>query len=217
MVRKLLMAVIALSFAVSMQAAKVTEGFEDKSVLKKWEIEGDAVIASTQKHAGKSSLFVPAGSSAVYRFSPENKFGTVSMWVYDSYNNKSGKGTGPHFGLINSDDDKALIVVSYAPQVTVAHYSDIFTAENQMFNVWYSGVKRVAAAWAKFTFTFTDDKTLSCMVNDETEDKTFGSKLEFFSAGANGVVMVGGGDFGETNETFYYDDIEIDVKDAPKK
>ena len=215
--RRLVMAVVALSFAASMYAAKITEGFEDKAVLKKWEIEGDAIINSVQKHGGKSALHVPAGASAVFRFSPENKYGTVTMWVYDSFVNKSGKGMSPQFGIINSDDDKALLVLSFAPQVSPTVYSDIFTAENQMFNIWYSGIHRPKAAWAKFSFSFPDDKSLGLNCNDEKEDSVFSTKLEFFSQGANGITIAGGNDFGEKNETFYFDDIEIDVKDAPKK
>lgn len=218
MLKRSVLAVMVLSFAMSMYAAKVTEGFEDKAVLKKWEIEGDVAISKDQKHGGKSSLFVPPGSSAVLRFSPEDKYGTVSMWIYDSFNNKEATNwNGPYFGLINSDDDKAVEFIAFRAYTSLFHYNCIFTAENQWFSVCYSGIKRVAAAWAKFTFTFTDDKTLGANCNDESEDKVFPTRVEFFSKGANGVCFGGGTDIGEKNETFYIDDLEIDVKDAPKK
>ncbi len=216
MAKQLVMAVLALCFGMSLYAAKITEGFEDKTVLKKWEIEGDAVISTDQQHGGKSSLYTPAGSTAIFRFSPENKFGTVTMWVYDSFAVKKGKGDGPYFGLINSDDDKAVEIVSYKPYLNINDYSEIFTAESQWFSPWHSAIKRAKAAWSKFTFTFTDANTLGATFNDEKESAAFSTKLEYFNKGANGVVFAGGANHGAKNETFYFDDIEIDVKDAVK-
>ena len=220
--KRLVMAVIALSFAASVYAAKVTEGFEDKAVLKKWEIEGDVVIAPTQKHGGKSSLHTPAGSSAVFRFAPDDKFGTVSMWVYDSGNNSKessvGKGwNGPFFGLINSDDDKLLLRPIWRAYMKPFGWAIFLTAENQMFSPNWSSIRRNAAAWVKVTFNFPDAKTIGVTFDDEKEAKQLPEKVEFFSRGANGITFGGGDDLGENNETFYFDDIEIDVKDAPKK
>ncbi len=217
MVKKLVLTAMVLGFAASLYAAKITEGFEDKAVLKKWEIEGDATISTDQQHGGKSSLYTPVGSTAIFRFSPENKFGTVTMWIYDSFVNKKGKSDGPYFGLINSDDDKAVELISFAPYLAMNQYSVVFTGENQWFNKWNSGISRAKAAWMKFVFTFTDEKTLGVTSNDEKEDSTFPGKLEFFNKGANGIVFGGGTDLKPKNETFYYDDIEIDVKDAVKK
>ena len=221
MLKNTVIALLVLSFATSSFAAKVTEGFESKDVLKKWEIEGDAVIAADQFHGGKNSLKIPAGSSAVFRFSPDNSFGTVSLWLYDSCVNTSQSSmtknwNGPFFGLINSDDDKALIrVIWRAKNAPPSGFVTTFTAENQMFSFGWASTSRKTAGWSKWTFSFTDDKTLGATYNDEKEVKSFADKLEFFKAGANGIVMNGGGDLGEKNETFYYDDIKIDVKAAP--
>ena len=217
MLKRMVLVVMAVSFATSIYAAKITEGFEDKTVLKKWEIEGDAVISTDQQHGGKSSLYTPVGSTAIFRFSPDNKFGTVTMWVYDSSVNRKGKGDGPYFGLINSDDDKAVEAISFSPVLAMNQYAVIFTAENQWYNKWNSGIARAKATWMKFVFTFTDDKTLGVTANDVKEDTTFPTKLEFFNKGANGIVFGGGPSLGAKNETFYYDDIEIDVKDAVKE
>ncbi len=216
MVRKLVMAVMVVCFGFSLYAAKISEGFEDKTVLKKWEIEGDVAVSDAQKHGGNSSLFTPAGATAIFRFSTENKFGTVTMWVYDSFAVKKGTGSGPYFGLINSDDDKAVEIISYKPYLNLNDYSEVFTAENQWFSPWHSAIKRPKAAWGKFTFTFTDDKTLGATFNDDKESAQFSNKLEFFNKGANGIILSGGASQGAKNETFYFDDIEIDVKDAAK-
>jgi len=208
---------MAVSFATSIYAAKMTEGFEDKTVLKKWEIDGDVVVSADQKHGGNTALFVPAGATATWRFATENKFGTISMWVYDSFAVKKGKaGGGPYFGLINGDDDKAVEMIHFAPYLSINHYSNVFTAENQWYSQGYSGIVRPKAAWGKFTFTFTDSKTLGVTYNDEKEDSIFPTKLEFFNKGANGLIFAGGPNLGAKNETFYYDDIEIDLKDAAK-
>lgn len=221
MLKRIVMSLVVVSFASSLFAAKKTEGFEDKSVLKKWEIEGDAVINSTQKHSGKNALSVPAGATATLRFGTDDKFGSVSMWVYDScVNTKDQPGknwNGPYFGLINSDDDKAVEFVCWRPYLSAGAYSDVFTSENQWSNVWYSQIARKAAGWNKFTFTFTDEATLGVTFNDEKEDNVFPKKLEFFKRGANGLILGGGQDLGDRNESFYYDDIEIDMKDAPRK
>ena len=222
MLKNMVLVVIAVSFATSLFAAKVVEGFEDKTVLKKWELEGDVVIAADQKHAGKSALKVPAGASAALRFSPDNSFGTVSMWIYDSCVNVSQSSftavwNGPHFGLINSDDDKALIRIMWRAQnAPPSGYCTTFTADNQMFSWGWGSVGRKTAGWNKWTFNFPDDKTIGCTFNDEKEVNAFADKLEFFPSGANGIYLNGGQDIGEKNETFYYDDIEIDVKAAPK-
>jgi len=218
MVKRLVMAAVVLSFSASIFAAKISEGFEDKAALKKWEIEGSAVISADQKHGGNSSLFVPNGATATWRFATENKFGTVTMWVYDSFAVKKAKGAagGPYFGLINGDDDKAVEIIHFAPYLNINYYSNVFTAENQWYSQGYSGIARPKAAWGKFTFTFTDAKTLSVSYNDDKEDSAFPTKLEFFNKGANGVVFAGGPSLGATNETFYYDDIEVDLVDAPK-
>lgn len=217
MFKRMVLIVMSVSFAASLYAAKITEGFEDKTVLKKWEIDGDAVISTDQKHGDKSSLLVPAGATATFRFSPENKYGTVTMWVFDSFAVKKGKAGGPYFGLINSDDDKAVEIVHFAPYLNINYYSNVFTAENQWYSQGYSGIARPKAAWGKFTFTFTDDKTLGVTYNDDKEDSIFPTKLEFFNKGANGIILGGGPSLGAKNETFYYDDIEIDVKDAAPK
>ena len=219
MLKKIVLAVMAVSFATSIYAAKITEGFEDKTVLKKWEIEGDVTISTDQKHGGNSSLFTPFGSTATFRFSTENKFGTVTMWVYDSFAVKKAPSgsNGPYFGLINSDDDKAVEVICYRPYLTINDYSEMFTAEAQWFSPWHSAISRPKAAWGKWLFTFTDDKTLGATFNDEKESAAFSTKLEFFKKGANGIVLSGGPSLGAKNETFYFDDIEIDVKDTAKE
>ena len=218
----MVLTIMIVSLAVSMYAAKVTEGFEDKTILKNWEIEGDVAISGGQKHSGKSALFVPAGAKAILRFGAENKYGTVTIWVYDSYvNNKKNKPgkewNGPYFGLINSDDDKAVEILAWKTWLSVLNYNQVFTAENQWFSIGWSGLKRPeAAAWSKFTFTFPNDKTLGLTFNDEKEVNGWPEKIEFFNKGANGIVFGGGQDIKDKNETFYYDDIEIDVKDAAK-
>ena len=221
-IRSLVFAVIAVSFSASLFAEKVTEGFEDKTVLKKWEIEGDAVISEDQFHGGKTSLKVPAGASAVYRFSKENAFGTVSFWMYDSCVNVSQTSmktvwNGPHFGLINSDDDKALLRIMWrAKNAPPSGFCTTFTAENQMFTFGWASITRKTAGWGKWSFTFTDAKTLSAAFNDDKEVKSFSDKIEFFNKGANGIVFNGGQDIKAKNETFYYDDIEIELA-APAK
>jgi len=53
--------------------------------------------------------------------------------------------------------------------------------------------------------------------NDEKESAQFSNKIEFFNKGSNGIVFSGGSNLGVKNETFYFDDIEIDVKDAAKE
>ena len=214
------LAVMVLCFASSVFAAKVTEGFEDKASLKKWELEGDVVIDGEQFHGGKTALKVPAGASATFRFAPENKFGTVSFWLYDSCVNVSQTSmktvwNGPHFGLVNSDDDKALIRIMWrAKNAPPSGFCTTFTAENQMFTFGWASIMRKTAGWSKWTFSFTDAKTLGATVGDEKEVKSFSDKLEFFNKGANGIVFNGGQDIKAKNETFYYDDIEIDVNDA---
>ena len=222
MLRRMMLTAMALSFSASVYAAKITEGFEDTAVLKKWEIEGDAKISEAQFHGGKSALSVPAGATAIFRFSTENKFGTVIMWVYDSFSTKGSKlaknWSGPYFGLINSDDDKAVELVAFRTQSTsgVKNYRVVFTGENQWYNTWSSGIAR-KAGWNKFTFTFTDDKTIEAAWNDEKKDVTFPLKLQFFNKGASGIIFGGGENLKADNETFYYDDIEIEVKDAVKE
>ena len=217
MVKNLVIAVVALCFAVSVSAEKLIEGFEDKDVLKKMEIEGDVAISADQKHAGNSSLFVPVGATATWRFSKENKFGTVTMWVYESLINIKVKNMkGPHFGLINSDDDKAVLIGAVKLSSQTEYYRDIFTAENQWYSVWTSGFPRAPAGWKKFTFTFTDDKTLGVTLNDDAADKIFPGKVAFFNKGANGVIFGGGTDMKKNNETFYFDDVEVDVSDTAK-
>ncbi len=222
MFKRMVLAVMAVSFASVLYAEKLTEGFEDKAVLKKWEIEGDVTIAETQFHGGKSSLSVPAGSTAAFRFSKENKFGTVTIWVYESLVNKGKKPgknwAGPYFGLINSDDDKAVELVAWREKSKSGslNYRCVFTGENQWYNVWSSGIAR-KAGWNKFTFNFPDEKTLGVNFNDASEDTTFPTKKEFFNKGANGIVFGGGDNLKAENETFFYDDVEIDLKEAVKE
>ncbi len=220
MFKRIVLAVMAVSFASYIYAAKISEGFEDKAVLKKLELEGDVSVAADQFHGGKTALSVPAGAVATFKFNPENVFGTATMWVYDSFTAKGSKPgkvwNGPYFGLINSDDDKAVEKISWRAYANVNNYTVVFTGENQWSNVWDSGISR-KKGWNKFVFTFTDDKTLGVTVNDEKEDVTFPGKLEFFNKGANGLVFGGGEVLKPANETFYFDDIEIDFKDAPKK
>ena len=220
MIKRMELAVMAVSFATSIYAAKITEGFEDKTVLKKWEIEGDVAISADQFHGGKSALFVPAGAAATFRFSTENVFGTVTMWVYDSFVNKGSKPgkawNGPYFGLVNSDDDKAVERIAWRSYGNVNNYAVVFTGENQWFDMWGSGFAR-KKGWNKFIFNFTDEKTLGVTYNDEKEDITFPTKIEFFNKGVNGIVLNGGDALKSSDETVFLDDVEIDVKDAAKK
>jgi len=220
MLKKMVLFGMALSFVSTMYAAKITEDFENKETLKKWEIEGDAAISADQFHGGKTALAVPAGATATFRFSKENAFGTVTMWVYDSFVARGGKPgknwNGPYFGLINSDDDKAVELIAWRAYSSVNSYNDVFTGENQWFNIWHSGIDR-KKGWSKFVFSFTDDKTLGVTANDAKEDVVFPTKLEFFNKGANGIVFGGGEVLKPVNETVFIDDMEIDVKEAVKE
>ena len=146
----------------------------------------------------------------------------VTMWVYDSgVNSKEssvGKAwNGPFFGLVNSDDDKMILTPVWRAYMKPFGYAVFFTGENQMYSPGWTSVSRKAAVWVKVTFTFTDAKTLSVTFDDEKEAKHVPDKLEFFNKGANGITFGGGQDLKKNNETFYFDDIEIDVKEAPKK
>lgn len=221
MLRKFVVAVVVAVLASSVFASKVTEGFEDKTVLKKWETEGDVVISSEQKHGGKNALFVPAAASATLRFSAENSFGAINIWVYDSCVNikatTPGKNwNGPHFGLINSDDDKLAFLPLWRSYVKPHAFGVVFTAENQWFNQWSTGARRKAAGWMKVTFSFPDEKTLAVTFNDEKEAGSVAERLQYFNKGANGIIFNGGQDIGEKNETFFFDDLEIDVKASTK-
>ncbi len=219
MFKRIVLAVMAVSFVSSVYAAKISEGFEDKAVLKKWELEGDVTVAAEQFHGGKTALSVPVGSSAILRFNPENVFGTATVWVYDSFVAKGSKPgkvwNGPYFGLVNSDDDKAVERIAWRSFANVNNYTVVFTGENQWSNVWSSGINR-KKGWNKFVFTFTDDKTLGVTANDEKEDVTFPGKIEFFNKGANGIVFAGGDELKPVNETIFIDDLEIDFKEAVK-
>jgi len=222
MLKRIIIAMIIVMLGIVYSfAGKITEGFEDKAVLKKWEVEGDVAIVTDQKHGGKSSLYVPAGSSAVWRVSKENKFGTVTIWVYDScVNNKEstpGKNwNGPYFGLVNEDDDKFVFTPVWRPYMKPTGYGMIWTAESQWYSPWWSRVMRSQAGWNKFTFDCSDDKTLRVIVNDEQESsglaEKVGENLKYFNKGFVGVCFGGRDDLGDKNEKFYFDDIEINQK-----
>ncbi len=221
MYKKILILVAAAGISASVFAEKITQGFEDKAVLKKMEIEGDAVLAADQKHGGESALYVPAKATAVLRFGSENKYGSAVIWVYDScINNKTSTPNkawkGPYFGLINSDDDKVVLFPCWSKNIKPLDYALCFTAENQWYDKWHSAIKRPEAGWRKFTFSFPDDKNLSIVADEDKASLEVDMKKEFFKKGANGVCFGGGEDLGAKNEKFYFDDLEIDLKDAAK-
>ena len=221
MFKNIVMSLVFLSFSFSILEAKTFEGFEDKAVLKNWEIEGEAVISKEQKHGGKTSLSVAPGSTALFRFGAENSYGSVTIWVYDSSVNKGnspGKNwNGPYFGLVNSDDDKMVILPIWRPYLKPDGWCFIFTAESQWFSPWNAGVKRKAEGWVKFTFSFPNDKALGVTVDNQSEMKSIGKKVEFFKLGANGVCLSGGTDLEDRSENFFFDDLEIDVRNTGKK
>lgn len=178
--------------------AKIAEGFESKEILKKMEIEGDVVISGDQFHGGKTALYVPENSQAIFTIGTENKFGTASFWVYDSCNCKTeataplGWG-GPFFGLVNADGDKVVLWAQSSKGVKFGTgYAVTFTAENQWFTKWWSKITRGKAGWNKYTFTCTDEKTLSVTQNDEKEVSSISEKVEFFNKGFTGIIMAGG-------------------------
>ncbi len=221
MCKKILLLVVVAGISSMVFAEKITQGFEDKAILKKMEVEGDAALSTDQKHSGENSLYLPPKATAALRFGAENKYGSVTLWVYDScVNNKASTPNkawkGPYFGLINSDDDKVVLFPVWSKNIKPNDYAVCFTAENQWFDKWHSAIKRPEAGWRKFTFTFLDDKSLSIVADDDKEAGEVDVKKEFFKKGANGVCFGGGDDLGAKNEKFYYDDLEIDLKDAAK-
>ena len=196
-------------------AEKVEQNFEKKDALKDWEIEGDVKIVTDQKHAGKSSLSVPVGGSAIWRFGKKDKYGKASIWVFDTcVNNKENKPgkkwDGPYFGLVNADEDKVVMWVSWRDWLKSV-WGICFTGESQFNKNWYpKGSKRISG-WQNFIFEFPDAKTLT-VTQDEKETTGFEEKVEYFKRGASGLVFNGGKTSGKEDETFYYDDIEITLK-----
>ena len=208
---------LTVFFAVMLTAAvcfseKIKEDFE-KADLKKWEVDSEVKIATDQFHAGKKSLSVPLGNSAVWVLGKENKFGTVTVWVYDSKIGKiedEASLIGPHFGLKNSDDEMLKIGLrNEASGLKWGAYYWCSTLKNKT-SWWPVFSKKLfpAAGWYKFTITYMDKTNVEVTFNDEKtiplpEDKTAfdtGFNAIFFNGGKNG------------NETFYFDDIEIALK-----
>lgn len=221
MFRNVMIAVFLVCFSTPILAETITKGFEEQNALTEWEIDGNVTISAEQKHSGSNSLLVPAGSSAIFRASMENKFGSVTMWVYDScVNNKTttpGKNwTGPYFGVMNSDEQKFVFTPVWRETLKPDTYSMLWTAENKWFNIWPTGVARTTAGWHKFAFLQPDSNTLKVKIDDVestgVNTKVLAGNLSFFNKGFVGLCLGGRDDLGLSNETFYYDDIVFDLQ-----
>ena len=212
--KKIVLLIGVVCFVAGTSYAKTQKEDFEKGSLKDWEIEGDAKISSDQKHSGTKSLFVPKGSKAIWITSKENKFGKVTFWVYDS--RVGGKfikhSNGPSFGIADSDSN--YFVLGMIERIgdpfrwgTYYYCSSVVS----IFGWWYPdlGTKaNIAKGWHKFLFNIADSKTLEVIRDDEKQGNIDLEKVQF-SSGFAGVYFSGGAD-GE--ETFYYDDIEIEMK-----
>lgn len=221
MFRNILTATLLVCFSTSLFAENIKKGFEEETALSEWQFEGDAAISTVQKKSGEKSLFVPARSTAICKISTENKFGTVTMWVYDScVNNKTtslGKNwSGPYFGVFNADGEKFVFTPVWRETAKPDIYSMLWTAEKQWFSLIPSQIKRENAGWYKFSFHQQNKNQFKIKVNDvessKVKTKVDSGSLERFNKGFVGVCLGGGDDLGEKNETIYFDDIEFDLQ-----
>lgn len=181
-----------------------------------WELKGEVQVDTGQQHSGSNSLKVPADSKVIFNFSKENKFGTLTIWVYDSGVKMDGTFNGPAWGIKNADDDKICIRIawrSYANGNLV--YSWTNTAENAWFANWPSGARR-SPGWHKWQFIYPNDTEGCSIIYDDTIE-TNGAKLfkgqAPWKGGFNGIYIKGGwSKVPPPEKSFYFDDIRIETK-----
>lgn len=196
----------------------IKEGFEDwTSDLKGgWETMGDVKVSSGQKHSGKAALFVPYGSQAEWKINEyEDKFGSVSFWVYDS---KVGGVTGdwpskngPNFGVRNIDGKYFVLGFQCSYNHVWGTYFWCSTATDGWRSWWWPsedfGDTEVKKGWHKFTFNLPNSEALSVKIDDYEADIPM-NKVKYYK-GFSGLHFEGGRN---GQETFYFDDIEVEFK-----
>lgn len=212
MIKRIVLIMVAICFVVGLAYAKNYKEDFEKGSLKGWEIEGDAKIDSTQKHGGTKSLMMPAGSKAIWSVETDNKYGTMSMWVYISRVGKGFKGNmnGPNFGATNADGD--FLVIGFVQRTDGNHpWGEFYSCSSldSIYAWWHPGLISTAG-WHRFDFDFSD-KTTMTVLEDESKAGNIDVEKAQFTAGFTGVIL-SGGQASDNPETFFYDDIEIKMK-----
>ncbi len=199
------------------RAEAVKEGFENEECLKAWKIDGEVKIVKDQFHSGEKSLLVPVSSSAVWQVSKENKTGTVSFWVYDSRVGLKKGSTyqfGPYFGVVNTDGEKFSLAFEQSKSgrhIWGAYYYLCSTKEY----LWTDLAKtsgKIEKGWHKIKIEMPELNTIIFTL-DENKPEEIDKEKSLFTKGFSGIIF---GAEKDGAETFYYDDIEINFKEAVK-
>ena len=217
MIKNILLIIMMISFTNIARCELFKEDFEKKDSLKNWEImQGNPEISSAQKHGGKFSLSLPQ-ETRLFWFADDkkNRFGKASFWVYDSkVGGKSlGKNAnGPKFGLINFNEQKFFLgIIKRQDRAVWGTYNWCSTIAGDS-DWWQVGPEfhknKVTKGWHKFTFNVSDKETIEVSIDETAPAKISAEKSEF-DRGFSGVCFENKKD-GE--ETFFYDDIEIEFK-----
>ena len=194
------------------------EGFEDWTDNLKggWETIGDVKVSTDQKHSGKKALFVPAGTQAEWKINEyEDKFGKVSFWAYDS---KVGGVTGdwpskngPNFGLRNIDGRYFVLGFQCSYNHVWGNYFWCSTVTDGWRSWWWPSEdfkeEDIKKGWHKFVFNLPESGMLTVSLDDHEADIPMDKAK--FKKGFSGLHFEGGK---SGQETFYFDDIEVEFK-----
>ena len=229
MFKKIVLSAAITCLVVSVGYSKVTKEDFEKSSLKGWEIEGKAEISTEQKHGGQKALKVIQGAKVKWLLETEDKFGDVSMWVYNSAVGRKARNNcdGPTWGIINSDGDYFKIgTVSRVPQSPISWGNLYFSSSlDNIYSWWYLGGETgvfSTKGWHKVVFSKPDAESIEVTV-DEAPASALSMEMCKYETGFIGLIFSGGAGAGKegdkkaeawtgNNEIFFYDDIEINMK-----
>lgn len=182
-----------------------------------WEIKGDVRIERIEAHGGRTCLRIGQKGEASLTIAPEDGFGTVEMWVYDSGFAREGdaakeRAYGPLWGLTNSAAERLVFGLLWAPYLSGnGTYGWISTVKNGYASRQYARVKR-GEGWHRWEFIVTNETDIVVRMDEKYEATAFDVMTAAYHRGFNGVFFRGGI---EIDEPLLVDDIRIAYQPEP--
>lgn len=212
-----LLAAASLAVPAWAQAPReIAIDFEDGR-LDGWEIKGDVRIERIEAHGGRACLRIGQKGEATLTIAPEDGFGTVEMWVYDSGLAREGdaakeRAYGPLWGLTNSAAERLVFGLLWAPYLSGnGTYGWISTVKNGYASRQYARVKR-GEGWHRWEFIVTNETDIVVRMDEKHEATAFDVMTAAYHRGFNGVFFRGGI---EIDEPLLVDDIRIAYQPEP--
>lgn len=219
---KVFMAVIAVFCMASFAfAGTVKLDFENGSVDKGWQIKGKVEISDAKANGGKKALVVGEDSEIKIDVDKTDKFGKVTMSVYDNGfkhdHEKNGFLQGPYWGIKNSKGEVLMTGVTFKDHTTgdkLYNWTTTAGGESDIY-IWWMDVKR-KEGWHKWEFIYPNDMdSIKIVMDGESSpgDWTFSRYKTNWTGGFNGIVIKGNKYITEkAKDPFCFDDIEIETK-----